>query len=229
MVMLPLACLLLLPAQGEPADSSDFSKEQQTAALTATVRVVNVSRKVVGSGVILGRKGPFAYILTACHLVDRSDGLEVATFSTTSYPKPWRLYRSVRLVAGAGDIRDLALLRVVTDDPMPGTLALCPARFVPEGMGFKALSVGCSGGAAPTCQVDEVTGKKLARREAEGKAVAFWEVDRKQQEGRSGGPLVDRRGCLLGVCSGTNKEMSYFCHADEVRAFLIGSGFDWLI
>jgi hypothetical protein len=34
---------------------------------------------------------------------------------------------------------------------------------------------------------------------------------------------------MLGVCSGTNKEKSYYCHLNEVRLFLQASGFDWLI
>jgi len=227
--LLTLAYLLLLPGQIETVDSPTFSKELQTDAVTATVRVVNLSKQTEGSGVVIGRKGSFVYILTAYHLVDRANRLEVTTFSATSYPKPWKVYRSVRLVAKADDMRDLALLRIVTDDPMPGSLSLCPARLVPDGMGFKALTVGCARGEAPTCLVDEVNGKKLVRRQAADKPAYFWEVDRKQRGGRSGGPLVDRRGYLLGVCSGTNKEKSYFCHADDVRAFLKGSGFDWLI
>jgi S1-C subfamily serine protease len=224
-----LAFLLLLPAQVETVESAEFSKEAQTAALTATVRVVNVGQRVEGSGVIVGRKGGFVYVLTAYHVVEKAERLEVATFSAASYPKPARVYRSVRIVARADDMRDLALLRVSTDDPVPGKLSLCPARSVPEETGFKALSVGCAAGEAPTPRVDEVAGKKRVRREGEDKPAWFWEVDRKQAEGRSGGPLVDRRGYLLGVCSGTNQDKSYFCHPDEVRAFLRESGFDWLI
>lgn len=227
--MVGLAFALLLPAQIETVETADFSKEAQTAALTATVRVVNGRQRVEGSGVVVGRKGSFVYVLTANHVVEKGDRLEVATFSAASYPKPARVYRSVRVVARAGDMRDLALLRVVTDDRMPGTLALCPARVVPEEAGFKALSVGCAGGEAPTVLVDDVAGKKRVRREGEDKAASFWEVDRKQAEGRSGGPLVDRRGYLLGVCSGTDRDKSYFCHPDEVRAFFKESGFDWLI
>jgi len=227
--LLNFACFALLLGQLETVESPPFSKELQTNAVLATVRVVNLSRDSEGSGVILGRKGAFVYVLTADHVVEKADHLEVATFSASSYPKPRKVYRSVRVVARAGDTRDLALLRLVTDDPMPGSLSLCPARLVPRRKRFKALTVGCGEGEAPTCQVDEVTGKKLVRRHPGGKAASMWEVAGKQLEGRSGGPVVDKRGSLLGVCSGTNKEKSYFCHVEEVRAFLRGSGFDWLI
>jgi hypothetical protein len=76
--------------------------------------------------------------------------------------------------------------------------------------------------------VDEVLWKKLVRRQGAGKSAYFWELAGKQAEGRSGGPLLDKRGYLLGVCSGTNREKSYFCHTDEVRAFFKRSGFDRL-
>jgi hypothetical protein len=226
--VLRLTWLLLLGGQIETVDSTVFSKEVQKAAISATVRIVNVSQQSQGSGVIIGRKGPAVYILTAYHVVDGADRFEVAMFSEKTYPRPCRVYRSARLVAKAGDMRDLALLRLITDDPVPEALSLCPARRMPERVGFKALGVGCADGAAPTCLVEEVTGKKQGRRKSESKAAEFWEVDRKSPEGRSGGPLVDERGCLLGVCSGTNKEKSYFCHLDEVRGFLQKSGFDWL-
>ncbi len=227
--MLPLVCLPLLLGEIEVVVSADFSRELQTTALTATVRIVNPSRETQGSGVVLGRKGSFVYVLTAHHVVDGADRLEVSTFSATTYPRPCRTYRSVRLVARADDMRDLALLRVITDDPMPSTLSLCPARLLLKDGKFKALAVGCTGGRAPTCAVDEVAGKKKVRREAEDKAASFWEVDRRQSGGDSGGPLVDKHGRLLGVCSGTNKEKTYYCHPDEIRTFLKKNGFDWLI
>jgi S1-C subfamily serine protease len=227
--MFMLASLLALPGQIETVDSRDFSKEAQIAAVTATVRVLNLSRGVQGSGVIVGRKGSFIYILTAHHLVGSAERLQVLTYPAASYPRPARIYRSVRVVAEADDTRDLALIRVVSDDPLPGSLGLCPARVVPDGSGFKALTVGCPGGASPACMLDEVAGKKFARRQEGDRPAAFWEVDRQQKEGMSGGPLVDRRGYLIGVCSGTTRDKSYFCHPDEIRRFLKENGFDWLI
>jgi hypothetical protein len=53
-------------------------------------------------------------------------------------------------------------------------------------------------------------------------------VATEKPEGRSGGPLVDKRGLLIGVCSGVSKDKAYFCHIDEINAFLERNGFDWL-
>jgi hypothetical protein len=105
---------------------------------------------------------------------------------------------------------------------------LCPARLVPAGKDFEALTVGCSEGEAPTCLVDVVAGKRFVRRGAAAKPVPLWEVDRRHLGGRSGGPLVSKAGHLLGVCSGTSKEKTYFCHTEEIRAFLKESGLDSL-
>src|SRR5262245_29675317 len=148
--MLSLACLLLSPGAIEPVASPDFSKKTQVTAITATVRVVNVAQRTEGSGVILGRKGDFVYILTAYHVVEGARALEVDTVSAASYPRPEKVYNSVRIVAKAEDMRDLALIRVVTKDTMPAMLSLCPTRQLPEGKGSKALTVGCEDKEPPT-------------------------------------------------------------------------------
>jgi Trypsin-like peptidase domain len=222
------ACLLLLPGQIETIESADFSAKAQTAALTATVRIRNLEVMAEGSGIILGRKGGFVYILTAQHVIAKTKRLEIATFTAASYPRPARVYHSCVVVAQTNDLRDLALVRMVTDDKMPGSLPLCPARLAPDEKDFKALTVGCAADKPPTCLLETVGGKKRIRRQAEEEPAAFWEVGTENPEGRSGGPLVDKRGLLIGVCSGVNKDKAYFCHIDEINAFLERNGFDWL-
>jgi S1-C subfamily serine protease len=220
-----LPILLLVAGQVEVVASKSYPRELQLSAVCATVRVVNVSEGTSGSGAILGRKGAFVYILTANHLVHKADRLEVSTFVVGSYPKPKNVYRSAELVAGTDDLKDLALIRVTTEDDVPGSLKLCPAESLPQKNGFEALAVGCTDGGPPTCLIDKVIGKKLVRREAGGKTAWFWELDRKYAEGRSGGPLLDSRGSLLGILSGTSGGHSFFAHIEEIRAFLEPHGF----
>jgi hypothetical protein len=224
--MLALAFLVLIPVQVSAVESTEFPRKLQMTAITATVRIENRSRDEEGSGTIIGRKGRFIYILTAAHLVSPDDRLLVATFSRTSYPQVDKVYRSAQVVATLGDIRDLALIRIPTRDEPPGSLKVCPPQTIPEKKNFPGLAVGCTEGEAPTCSVDRIIGKKLVRRQGKGKPGYLWEVSRKHESGRSGGPLIDRRGYLLGICSGTNKQKSYFCHTEGIRAFLKQNGIE---
>jgi hypothetical protein len=138
------------------------------------------------------------------------------------------VYSTYRVVARTDDLRDLALVRLVTEDRMPGSLPLCPARLVPNQKGFKALTVGCAVNKPPTCLLETVAGKTRIRRQAEEEPATFWEVGTEKPEGRSGGPRVDKRGLLIGICSGVSNDKAYFCHIDEINAFLERNGFEWL-
>jgi len=221
--MICLIMVLLGAAEGNP-----FSEARQNAARGATVKVVNATQRGVGTGVIIGRRGDFLYVLTARHVIRDAEAIEVVPLAAEDPGKAATSLRKVEVAAVGDDIRDLALLRIsVTEETFPVVL-LCPARSLPKEGGFKALSVGCSNGGSPTCEVEEVIGRIKATRGTEGKAGVFWEVARKVAEGRSGGPLIDERGRLIGICSGVNKTKGYFTHADEIRAFLEAKGFEWL-
>ncbi len=221
-----LAFLLLLPAQIEIAPSTEFSRETQVSAVTATVRIVNVTQAAQGTGTIVAKKDGFVYILTANHLVQRASKLEVATFSAGSYPKAKDVYRKAEFVAGTDDVKDLALIRLATTDSALSPVLLCPTIAVPDKGGFDALAVGCGDGQPPTCLIDKVLGAKIIRREPKGKTANCWEVDTAFAQGRSGGPLFDKRGHLLGVLSGTNQGKSYFTHTEEIRTFLKLAGLE---
>lgn len=219
--------LLICFAQVEIIPSADFSRKLQLNAVAATVRIANATQKSVGSGVIVGRKGDFIYILTARHLVEKGGQLDVSTFTTATYPKPTKVYAGATVAATSKPIQDLALVRVTSADALPGSLPLCPAQLEQDRKG-QALSVGCAGGmgSEPTCLLDTLLGQKKVQREEKGDQAVFWEVDRKHVAGRSGGPLIDARGYLIGICSGTSQEKSYFIHAKEIRAFLESHGFN---
>src|SRR5690242_5141165 len=102
--MTPLLLLALVPGGIETVPSPDFAKDQQVAAVLATVRVVNPARDRTGSGVLVGREGAFVYVLTAAHVVAGAEGLEVHTFSAGSYPEAAHVHDSGRVVASAGGL-----------------------------------------------------------------------------------------------------------------------------
>jgi S1-C subfamily serine protease len=225
--VIALTLLLLLPGDIDTIESRDFPRAAQEAAVCATVRIVNARKALEGSGTIIKRGGPFVYLLTANHVVEGAEGLEVATFTARSYPRPENVYRSAEVLARSVDV-DLALLRIATRDPLPGSIAVCSPKRVPSGQDFAGLAVGCSAGSPPGCVAEAVLGKKLVRKPGEDVGAWHWEVSKKTAKGHSGGPLLDVNGSLIGVASGFSGEHGYYVHVEEVHAFLRRNGVKWL-
>ena len=197
-VMPLLAASVLYQAAQVPAiESADFSKERQVHAVTATVRIRNLTLNREGSGVLVGKSGPFVYVLTPQHLVQGGDRLEIATFSKESYPKPINLYRAAEITAELRGLEDLALVRIRTADAMPSFLRICPEKKVPKKVVLPVLSLGCENGEAPTPLLEKQVEKKIAQRPGSKELSSFWVIDSKYASGRSGGRSLIRRG----VCS----------------------------
>jgi serine protease Do len=223
--MITLMVLLLVPADIDVVDSRDFPKETQVRAVTGTVRVVN-GAKAEGSGVLLKRNGPLVYVLTANHVVDGAKRVEVSTYSAATHPRPAGTYRADVIAQAGGP--DLAVLRFTTADDMPGSVPICPVSKVPEGQKFTALSVGCAAGAAPSVALENVLARRRVRRPGADAGLLCWQTEKTPARGRSGGPLLDRRGLLIGLDSGAGDGKGYYVHVEEVHAFLKRNGLDWL-
>jgi S1-C subfamily serine protease len=208
-------------------DSPDFSRARQEAAVAATVRVVNPATDDEGSGALLRRSGPFAYVLTADHVVRGADELTVCTFSARSYPKPEHVCRSARVLA-RDEAADLALLRMPAAEAPPGWLRVCPPSAVPARTGFAALGVGCTADDPPTCRSETVRGRRKVRKPSVDGSAWYWETGQAPAKGRSGGPLLDPRGYLIGVCSGASEGKGYYSHPEEIHRFLKANGLRWL-
>src|SRR5262245_10760542 len=182
--MIPLITLLLIPGEIEIIDSKDFPKEAQVRAVTATVRIVNSTKSADGTGVLLKKTGPFVYILTANHVVAGGKRFEVSTYTAQSHPNVDSVYRTAELVAQS-EAADLAVLRLANRDDMPGWVTLCPRPKVPDAKDFAALSVGCSRGREPTCDIVDIKGKRRVRRPKAENTVLSWEMDNPGVPGRS--------------------------------------------
>jgi S1-C subfamily serine protease len=219
--------LALVPADIDVLDSRDFPKEAQVKAVTATVRVANAAKGFEGSGALVHKSGPFLYVLTAAHVVAGAKKVEVATFSADSHPKPAKVYREVEVLARSAEA-DLAVLRIVTRDDPPGLVRICTPGSVPEAKGLAALAVGCAAGGAPSCTLEVIKDRRKVRRPEAESAVVCWEAERAPAKGRSGGPLIDRKGRLIGVASGVGDAKGYYAHAEEVHAFLKQNALEWL-
>jgi S1-C subfamily serine protease len=222
-----LFCALMLAlGQSGQVESKDFSKESQTAALRATVKVVNHTTNREASAVIFRQESEHVFLLTAGHAAKEGDKIEIQTFTDESYPKPAKVYKSAEVLAG-GTEPDVAVLRLATRDAVPGVLPLCPPAKVQDDKDFPGLCVGCTSPKAPTCLAETVRGKKSVRRPGEGPTLV-WEVAAAPAKGRSGGPLVDRRGYVIGIASGANDDKGYYTHVEEIHRFLKRSALERL-
>lgn len=223
--MLHLIILCCLPAQ--TVESADFPEVSQRAVLGATVRVmVDGEKSGAGTGIVVRQQGAFRYVLTAAHVVAKAQKLEVHSFSAKSHPDPAETTREVEVLASFPD-QDLAVLRIPAGKLAVAPLILAPRGSAPKEARFSALTTGCDGGAAPTCLAEEVRGKKLLR-PAKDKTFFAWEVAGSPAAGRSGGPLVDPKGRLLGICTGTQDGRGYYTHLDEIHAALKREGLAWI-
>lgn len=220
--MIIWSLLVLLAGPIETIDSEHFSKDMQKAGIAATVRFDSG-----GTGVIVKQQGPFVFVLTANHVVSRAQKVNVQVFSDESYPLPMKTYRSAEVIARQPD-KDLAVIQFVTRDTMPAILPVCPRQMLASDKSVPAMSVGCTNSAAPTCQVDLLAEKKLVKRNRNAKAVWLWEVDKASIPGRSGGPLIDKQGFVIGICNGRNDGKGYYCHTDEIHEVLTTNGLTWI-
>ncbi len=218
--MLTSLVVWALVGQIRPVVSDDFSDKKQVEAVLATVRIWNRTSTNVGSGVILGIETDSVYVLSAAHLAERSDDLAIEVFTKKTYPEAAAKYVDVRIIARDAP-QDLLLIEITTRQKMPGVVKLCPVKDLPiSTTKFTALSVGCGDGAAPLCKLANVQGAKEVKRSKDDLPALVWEMTPAPITGRSGGPLFDREGKLIGICSGTSGDKGYFVHPKPILAFL---------
>jgi S1-C subfamily serine protease len=210
-----LTCLLLVDVNAH--------LPTEVRVVLATVRVTNVRGEAVGSGVLVGQRPPFAYVLTAAHVVDKADRPTVEAFNGPTV----RRAETTEIVLRSKEI-DFALLRVPANTMPRFYLALADHPQLVRTNRFAALTVGCSDGEPPTLLTDEVLRRRLVRRAVDAERL-FWETQGVPVGGRSGGPLVDRAGRVIGICSGTQDGRGYYTHADEIHAALKRAGWGWLV
>jgi S1-C subfamily serine protease len=220
---------MLAALPGQFVADPTFSKEKQQAALEATVRIYHQASRGEGSAVLVARQGPLVYLLTAHHIVpqrpERGNEVDLYLYRANTYPKLSAEVKAEVLARMPNE--DLAVLRAVIQDP-PETLRICPP---PETKGmrkpFPVMTVGCLADSAPEIQFDRVTKEEVVKK-PDGYEALYWQADRAQAIGRSGGPMVDKRGYVIGICSGTLHRKGYYTHISEIHHSLKVSGLSWL-
>lgn len=196
------------------AIAADFPADQRDRAVQATVQVTSQPEKLTGSGTVVHRQGPHAYVLTASHVV----GPKVVEVRT---PAGKTLKAEV---VGRSDRADLSVLRIANDESLGSAI-----RIGDRGAKASAcISVGWPSGDKPAPIDERILERLRVRRPDATYSTDCWVMEKKPVPGRSGGALVNRDGRLIGVASGHDAERGYFVHVDEVHAFLRANALSWI-
>jgi S1-C subfamily serine protease len=163
------------------------------------------------------------YVLTAAHCVNDMKTADVQFYSEDTYPDLTKSFPGAEVVARAPDA-DLALLRFVCRERLP-VLPVCQPDQVPTEKAFAAFSVGSYGDKAPTCELREITMTRIVKWTTARKGRLTWQTAQEPAAGRSGGPLIDAKGRLIGVCTGKGDGKGFYVHINEIHAFLKDNGF----
>jgi len=170
--------------------------------IAATVRlsVADANGKSTGTGAIVAARDGMALVLTCGHIFRESQGrgtVDISIFRST--PNGAELRGTVAGECLAYDLeRDLALVRFRTASPVDVTPIAPPGVQLQPGA--PVVSVGCNHGENPTARTSHITTinrfQGFPNVEAAGAPV----------EGRSGGPLYNAEGQVIGVCFAANPQ-----------------------
>jgi hypothetical protein len=229
------ASLLLALTPAQYVESKEYPREKQEAALAATAGIVHTATNGEGTAVLVkydAAKG-VAYLLTAAHVVPPSMGGDLVSLEFYTPNKFPNVYSKPNgLVAARMPTQDLAVVQVPMKDPGGlRVLRICPRNELPrpERKNVPVLTVGCDGpNRTPRMLTDVYLDKKVPVKPS-GAKVLCYETLHPPVQGRSGGPLIDQRGYVMGICSGTENQRGYYTHILEIQTALSGVGFGWLV
>jgi len=211
-------------------DKKEFPRVLQEKALGATLRLINPTEKNnQGTAVRIKRlRSGRVYYLTAAHILGEAKTVDLEGFKSASYPKVEIELKSVDVIQrwdNENDANkrlrnvDLALLEG-TENELNPCLNVVLQDKIPKSVPFLAITLGCSGGEPPVFVLDRVTGRGVFVKPG-GNRGEFWQTEKPPIVGKSGGPLIDASGYLVGICSGTagnaGGQFGYYVDAEIIR------------
>jgi len=226
--------LLLATLPGQFVENPQFPKARQQAAYEATVRTYHPASRSYGTAVAVARRDQSVLFLTAAHLVpeqavagrEKEDVKRVELFVYTVQKHPKLSSLETAYVRARIPNEDLAVLEAVLPN-FPGVVPICPKPQFQLRLPMEVMTVGALEDGPPDIQFDTVRAKKLISKPDGTKAI-YWEADVPQKIGRSGGPMIDAQGHVIGIASGTWHEKGYYTYINEMYRALKDSGYAWL-
>ncbi len=203
-----------------------LTNRQTTDAVDFTVRIVDPADGSTGSGAVVAQQAGFAYILTAAHVVNGSDDLEVHFFSKRSGSSVGSFPIVKELAQDAPN--DVALVRVLTGEDLRVTAPAIAAIEPPAGEEFPVTAFGCRGSQPPTA-TETVARSAVIRESSEAHPRFVWEIDQSVEYGQSGGALLDAQSNLIGIASGISGGKAYFCHITPIKNLLKMPEYAWIL
>ncbi len=214
--------LFLAALSGQFVEHPLFTPAAQRAAFEATVRTSHPASRSTGTAVIVKNENGNTYLLTAAHLVppealpERQDEdpkyVELFLYMVKN-PNGVSSHGKARVIARMPE-RDLAVLEAKLPNP-PAPMPICPRDKLVMRLPMTVMTLGAIPDGPPEIVFDQVKEKKLVKKPDHTEAN-YWEADTPQRIGRSGGPMIDTRGYVIGIASGTQHQKGYYICVDEI-------------